>query len=101
MSYEYVKQLNFEFEVGESYKGLNNLNFVLIAKLKDNKILFLNKGNKEYIIASNTKMYKQTDRTTKQVIEGIQWDSGNYFNSEIISEFFNLQIDIINAKKWR
>jgi len=101
MSYEYVRITNFEFEIGNNYKGLNKSNYILIAQLKDNKQLFLNKNNKEVIIAFNTKMYKQTDRTTKQVIEGIQWASANYLSSDVISDYFDLQIDIINAKKWR
>ena len=80
MPYDYIRIVNYKFQLGKTYKGLNNKEFTLIAELEDKTLLFLYVGEyiTEYIYAYNTKMFIKTDLTTKKEIKGIEWASGKY-----------------------
>jgi len=81
MPYDYIRVQNYCFELGKTYKGLNNKNYTLIAKLEDKTLLFLYVGEyiTEYIYAYDTKMYLKSDNIKKIESKGIQWVSAKYY----------------------
>ena len=93
MPYDYICITNYEFKLGNTYKGLNNKDFTLIAKLEDKTLLFLYIGESiiEYIFAYDTKMYLKSDNIKKIESKGIQWASAKYC-TKMNNELFEIII---------